>query len=261
MDPGADTTEAIVRYWPSLIGATFVALVHLLVPRFRLMRKPDNPWLPASAGVAMAYVFMDIFPHLAKSREKLGHVADSGVYGFLTHNVYLVALAGFGIYLGVILLEMTYRQNQRGTEVAFASAPAIVKAEIASLVAYNFLIGYLLAEQLTHRPEPVLVFALAMAIHVVGLDSLLREHFRNLYDRAARFVFAASVYAGWFTGVVLEISDATLALWFSFLAGGIIVTATAYELPRIRSPRQYAFFCAGACGFSVLVLAVEHLRT
>lgn len=169
MDPGADTTEAIVRYWPSLIGATFVALVHLLVPRFRLMRKPDNPWVPASAGVAIAYVFMDIFPHLAKSREKLGNVSDSGVYGFLTH--------------------------------------------------------------------------------VVGLDSLLREHFRNLYDRAARFVFAASVYAGWFTGVVVEISDTTLALWFSFLAGGIIVTATVYELPRIRSLSSTRSFVPELAGF------------
>ena len=261
MDPGADTAATIVRYWPSLLGATAIALVHLLLPRLRFMRKPDNPWLPASAGVAIAYVFMDIFPHLAKSREKLGNVADGGVYGFLTHNVYLVALAGFAIYLGIILLEMTYRQNQSGFEIALASAPAIVKAEIASLVAYNFLIGYLLAEQLAHRPEPVLLFALAMAVHVAGIDSLLREHFPNIYDGAARFVFAASVYAGWFTGVVVEISDATLALWFSFLAGGIIVTATVYELPTIRSRRQYAFFCAGACGFSVLVLAVENFQT
>ena len=165
-------------------------------------------------------------------------MADSGVYGFLTHNVYLVALAVFAIYLGIILLEMTYRQNQTGSEVAFASAPVTVKAETVSLVAYNFLIGYLLAEQLTHRPEPVILFALAMAVHVAGLDSLLREHFPKLYDRAARFVFAASVYAGWFTGVVVEISDASLALWFSFLAGGIIVVATVYELPQIRSPRQ-----------------------
>jgi len=137
----------------------------------------------------------------------------------------------------------------------------MVKIEIASLAAYNFLIGYLLAEQLTHRPEPVLLFALAMAVHVAGMDGLLREHFQNLYDRAARFVFAAGVYAGWLTGVVVEISDATLALWFSFLAGGIIVSATVDELPQIRSPRQYAFFCAGACGFSVLVLAVENFQT
>lgn len=225
------------------------------------MRKPDNPWLPASAGVAIAYVFMDIFPYLAKSREKLGNVAESGIYGFLTHHVYLVALSGFAIYLGTMLLVRTYRENQSASEISFTSAPVTVKAETVSLVAYNYLIGYLLAEQVTHLPEPVMLFALAMAIHVAGIDGLFREHFPNLYDRAARFVFAASVYAGWFAGAVIEISHATLALWFSFLAGGIIVIATVYELPQIRTARQYAFFCAGAFGFSVLVLAVENFQT
>ncbi|MCZ6765831.1 MAG: hypothetical protein O7D32_02750, partial [bacterium] len=73
------------------------------------MWKPDNLWIPSSAGVAIAYVFMDIFPHLAKSREKLENVVDSGIYGFLAHNVYLVALAGFAFYLGIVLAVMTYR--------------------------------------------------------------------------------------------------------------------------------------------------------
>ncbi len=225
------------------------------------MRKPDNPWLPVSVGVAIAYVFIDVFPHLARSREKLSTVAETSLYGFIAHHVYLVALAGFAIYLGIILLEMKYRQNPSASEVDLASAPAALKVETASLVAYNFLIGYLLAEQLTHRPEPVILFALAMAIHIGGLDCLLREHFPTFYDQTARFVLAAGVYAGWFTGVVVEISDAALALWFSFLAGGIIVVATVYELPEIRSPRQYAFFCVGACGFSVLVLAMEKFLT
>jgi hypothetical protein len=221
------------------------------------MWKPDNLWIPSSAGVAIAYVFMDIFPHLAKSREKLENVADSGIYGFLAHNVYLVALAGFTFYLGIVLAVMTYRHRRTASDISLMSAPMSVKTETASLVAYNFLIGYLLAEQLTHRAEPVFLFGLAMAIHVAGIDCLFREHFPNLYDRTARFAFATSVYAGWVTGVVLEISDASLALWFSFLAGGIIVVATVFELPQIRSPKQYGCFCAGACAFSGLVMAVE----
>ncbi len=223
------------------------------------MRKEGNPWLPASAGVAIAYVFMDVFPHLAKSQEKLGAIVEGSVFGFLAHHVYLVALAGFAFYLGIIVLEMTFRRNQSGSEILFASAPATVTAEAASLAAYNYLIGYLLAEQLTHRAEPVILFALAMAIHVAGLDCLIREHFPKVYDRTARFVFAVSVYAGCITGIVVEIGDATLALWFAFLAGGIIVVATVYELPGIRSARQYCAFCTGVGAFSALILVVEYL--
>ena len=231
-----------------------------LTPRFHFMRKPGNPWLPASAGVAIAYVFMDVFPHLAKSQEKLGAIVEGSVFGFLAHHVYLVALAGFAIYLGIILLETTHRQNQSASEIPFASAPATVKAEAACLAAYNYLIGYLLAEQLTHRPEPVMLFALAMAIHVAGLDCLLRGHFPNIYDRTARFAFAASVYAGCITGIVVEIGDATLALWYALLAGGIIAVATVYELPTIRSARQYGAFCAGAGAFSALILVPIQAR-
>ena len=258
MAPDADTIATIVRFWPSLIGATFVACVHLLVPRFRFMRKPDNPWLPASAGVAIAYVFMDVFPHLAKAHEKLGRTTESHIYGFLTHNLYLVGLAGFAIYLGIILLVMTFREDQTASEITFNSAPAPIKVECASLAAYNFLIGYLLSEQITHRPEPVILFGLAMTIHFVGVDGLMRGHFPNLYDRPMRFIFAASVYAGWVAGAVVEISDGTLALWYSFLAGGIIVIATVYELPQIRSRRQFGSFLAGTITFSALVLAMDY---
>jgi len=246
-------------FWPALVGATLIALVHLLTPRFRFMHKEGNPWLPGSAGVAIAYVFMDVFPHLAKSQGKLGAIVESSIYGFLTHHVYLVALAGFVCYLGIILLEMAYRHNRTGSEISFASAPATVRAEVASLAAYNYLIGYLLAEQLTHRPEPLILFAMAMAVHVAGLDGLLREHFPNIYDRTARFLFAASVVAGCITGIVVEIGETTLALWYALLAGGIIVVATVYELPTIRSPRQYGFFCAGAGVFSALILVIEYL--
>jgi len=63
-----------------------IALVHLLLPRFGFIHKPGNAWVPASAGVAMSYVFMDIFPHLAKSHAKLLNTAGSDLYSFLTHH-------------------------------------------------------------------------------------------------------------------------------------------------------------------------------
>ena len=79
-------TESIMLFWPALVGATIIALVHLLMPRFRIVRKPGNPWVPASAGVALAYVFMDIFPHLAMVQKRLGDIESSNLYIFLENN-------------------------------------------------------------------------------------------------------------------------------------------------------------------------------
>jgi len=247
----------IELFWLSFIGATLIALVHLLMPHFRFMRQPGNPWVPVSAGVALAYVFMDIFPHLAKIQLKLSDVIENNVYGFLTHNVYLVCLIGFSVYLGIFILVNRYRASQILSDISFGSAPIPIKIEYVSLVAYSFLIGYLLSEQATHRPEPVLLFATAMAIHFMGIDGLLFKLVPNLYGRSMRFMLAASVYIGWLTGAMLEITDATLALWYAFLAGGLIVVATVNELSSIRSRGQYGAFIVGAGVFSALILSIE----
>jgi len=244
--------------WPSFIGVVVIALVHLCSPRFRFLRKPDNPWLPVSAGVALAYVFMDIFPHLAKKKLRLTDADAAGLYKFLAANVYLMALLGFCVYLGVGLLSQAYRQGSDAADgLGFGAVPTVVKSESVSLAAYNFIIGYLLAEQPTHGAQPVLIFAVAMAIHFVGVDHLLREQFRNLYDRTARYFFVVALAAGWIAGLLIELPDPAFAIVFAFLAGGIVVIAAVYELPRIRSTKQYLFFVAGAALFSALVLASE----
>ena len=121
--------------------------------------------MPASAGVALAYVFADIFPHLAKVQKQLGDVETGGLYGFLAHNVYLVALAGFCLNPGIVLLSIAYRQSHVASVLTYRLSPTIVKTETISLALYNFLIGYILSKQITHPPEPVILFAVAMTIH------------------------------------------------------------------------------------------------
>ena len=100
--------------------------------------------------------------------------------------------------------------------------PTVVKSESVSLAAYNFIIGYLLAEQPTHGAELVVIFAVAMAIHFVGVDHLIREQFRNLYDRTARFLFVVALAVGWIAGLLIELPDPAFAIGFAFLAGGIL---------------------------------------
>jgi hypothetical protein len=249
--------SAGLLFWPSLVGAAMIMLVHLLVPQFKFMDKPDNVWVPASAGIALAYVFVDIFPHLAKSKAKLVSTGDSPVFEFLTQHIYFVGLVGFAVYLGIILSDIIFRKENATADLTFRSAPAVIQFECISLAGYSFLVGYLLSEQITHRTESAILLGLAMAIHFAGLDHLTRSHFQRLYDGTLRYAFAASVLAGWLTGAVLEISDASLDLGYSFLAGGIIVVAAVYELPHIHTRRQYWAFLVGSGVFSLMIFLIK----
>lgn len=123
------------------------------------------------------------------------------------HNVYLVGLVGFSVYMGVFLSARTFQKGATVAEITFKLAPVAVKMEWLSLVTYDFLIGHQLSEQATHRPESVVLFGLAMAIHFVGVDYLMHSHFPKLYNGSLRLGLVVGVYAGWITGIVTEIAD------------------------------------------------------
>ena len=188
----------MIALWPSLLGATMVALIHMSAPRFRFMSCPSGLWLSASAGVAIAYVFIDIFPHLAKAQLKLNELIEGDLYGFLAHHLYLASLGGLCVYLGVIRSVRIYREGRDSSKFTLSTAPITLQVECLSLVTYNFLIGYLLAEQSPLGPESVLLFALAMSFHFAGVDWLFRDLYQYLYDHTMRFAMAAAFWTSIF---------------------------------------------------------------
>ena len=86
----------------SLIAMALLALVPIFVKELHRLRDATrNALLSAGAGASLAYVLMRILPKLAEKHEDLLASADIGVRGFLTHHVYLIALAGLVIYYGM----------------------------------------------------------------------------------------------------------------------------------------------------------------
>jgi hypothetical protein len=252
--------QEILIYGPSFLGATLIAGVHLFVHRLRFLDRPQSIWLDVLAGVALGYVFVDILPHLAGMQQKLLGATEAGLLGFLEHHAYLVAMAGFLFYLAIAVSGERARARRPPEDFATFDRPIPVGFGAASMAAYAFLIGYMLAEQCTHAAGSGFGLALAMAAHFVGLDHFYRHMYPRLYDAGLRYGLAAALYGGWGLGVLGELSDETFALLFAFLAGGITVISAMFELPRVRSWRPYVGFCAGAVGFSALVLTLEGLK-
>jgi hypothetical protein len=239
---------------PSLLGVTLIAAVHVGVHRLHSLHRPESAWLDVLAGAALGYVFVDILPHLATKQQKLLAIVEGGLLGWLSHHAYLLALAGFLVYLAIVL---------SGERARAAHAESTTRVRLAarlgalSLTLYVFLIGYMVAERSTHGGGSGLVFAVAMAAHFVGLDHHYRALYPRLYDAGLRFAFATAVYLGWAVGSFSELSEPIYALLFAFLAGGMIVLLFAHELPRVRTWRPYAGLCAGATAFTALLMLAE----
>jgi hypothetical protein len=246
-----------VTFWPSFAGATMIVLVHLFVHRMGFLHGSRSIWLDIFAGVALGYLFVDILPHLATYQRKFTEATDGGLLGFLEHHAYLVTMAGFLLYLAIALSGDRIRAKQAPGTITLANLPMTVGIAALSMVVYAFLIGYMLAEQPTHRSVAGIGFGLAMAAHFVGLDHFYRDLQPRIYDTPLRYALAGAIYAGWLLGVVGELSDLVYALLFALLAGGLMVVTAVFELPRINSWRRYAGFCLGAIAFAALILVVE----
>jgi len=247
------------NYASAFLGLLLISGAHLFVGR--AFDKPQRGafLLHALTGVAIAYAFVDVFPHLASMQARLEATGGAAWFTYLAHHVYLMALAGFLVYLGVQTSLVEARREGSAESVAGLRDHRYAFL-VLSMCLYNFLIGYMLSEQPTHRPAPALLFGAAMAAHVLGLNHENRRADPVAYDRQVRYLFVLSVAAGWVTGYAFEMSDATYALWFAYLAGGIICAGVATELPRIRTLRAFGSFAAGAVAFCLLILLLETFR-
>ena len=239
----------ISLYTGSFLGLLMISAAHLFVRQAFRSDTARGMILDVLTGVAIAYAFVDVFPHLAGMQAKLEATAGSALFSYLAHHVYLMALLGFLAYLGL--------KTSLDEELPRYRARPRLLLLLASMTVYSFLIGYMLSEQPTHRPEPAILFGAAMGAHLLGLNYENRRLDPDAYDRYSRYLLVAGAFAGWLTGVFFEMSDAVYALWFAFLAGGIVAAGVATELPRVRSEGAFISFTFGALLFSVLLLLIE----
>jgi hypothetical protein len=239
----------------SALLAVGLALVHLFSGKLRFLDvTPRSVWLSGASGVSVAYVFVHILPDLSESQEAIKQALAGGL-AFLEHHVYLIALVGLAVFYGLERVAEVSRQRNRKAGEGDVTSSGVFWLHICSFAVYNALIGYLLL----HREEPgiqsLLFFFFAIALHFVVNDYGLREHHKDAYHRVGRWILAAAVIVGWVIGSGTELSQAAIAVLFSFLAGGIVLNVLKEELPEERQSRFWAF-ALGAAIYAALLLAL-----
>jgi hypothetical protein len=243
---------------PSLVAAIALAAVHVLAQPLldraeALSGRTRRRLVSASAGASVAYVFIDVIPELAVQHRVVTETIGEAGLLFAEQRVYVLALVSFVLFYGLEHLVLADREHREATGTSHDET-RFFPAHLLAFSAYTVLIGDLLVERAGRGPLPLMIYALAMAVHFVIVGHTLSERFRGPYARWGRWVLAASVIAGWALGATAQISEVTFARLFAVLAGGVVITSVQGELQGTRQGRLWPFV-VGALVFAVALMS------
>ena len=153
----------------SFVSVLLFCCIHLFVGRFRILDHESyhRRWLSFAGGTAVGYSFVYLLPKLASKQVLLQASLEGGLLGVLEHHVYLVAVAGLVIYLGLGILG----RNLNAPVPGDTHPRVLPRLDVSGEAAYCILIGYLVSEYLTLTS--LLLLTAAMALHFLGLDHRL----------------------------------------------------------------------------------------
>jgi zinc transporter ZupT len=204
----------------------------------------------------VSYVFVHLLPELAEGQETVAEALDEGRGpAFLQSHIYLVALLGLVVFYGLERLATSSRRRKRQASKEDSTSEGVFWLHISSFAVYNYLIGYLFLHRLATGLEDLLLFFVAMALHIVVNDHGLREHHKEAYLRGGHWILAAAVILGWVVALLTEIPEVIIAVLLAFLAGGVIMNVLKEELPEERESRFWAF-ALGAALYTAVLLAL-----
>ena len=227
----------------ALISVIIFALVHLFAEKTRrLDRLTHGRFLSAGGGVAIAYVFVDLLPKLAKS-DLVVSQALQGVFPYFERHVYVCALLGF-----LLFFVVGQSRSLFGRKESFWLS-------LASYAFFNFLVGYAVVDKDDPEVQPLVLFTFAMALHYFSNDFTLSQEHGKEYGKTGKWILIGSLFLGWLVGVWITLSATAVALISAFIAGGVIMNVTRHELPK-ENPHSLGSFLVFAALYTIILLGI-----
>ncbi|MEL6494312.1 MAG: hypothetical protein AAFQ41_04210 [Cyanobacteria bacterium J06623_7] len=189
-----------------------------------------------SAGLAITYVFLHLFPSLEAAEATVGS------------QIHIITLLGFVIFYGIKTLVA---QNSTTAE---AEADRAFYIEITFLAIYNALIIITLPEHLGIITLEVLLYLLAMGLHLLALNYRLQEnHQRQLYRKGC-IILAISLLLGFLVDVAIDplVSKAISDMLTAILAGFVLFNTFVEELPHPKTS-TFIWFVGGIISYVFLL--------
>ena len=245
----------------SLIIALLFAAIFLFGGR--LAYRPGHPryrrFLSFAAGIAVAYVFVDVMPALGRMRDIVMETPGDFQRVFPEYSVYLWAMAGF---LAFYCLETLVARPQQGSEHPAGghdgAAPWQAWVHIGGFALYAWMLTYVMVWK-GHETLALCLYGVAMGMHIFPVACNLRSHYQKVYDRRGAYLLALASLAGWATGLALDIPKPILVNLVAVVVGGVIMNTSISELPKEGEGRHWPFL-AGALLYTALLLVLSHVE-
>ena len=193
------------------LGAAFLLVsVHIFSGYLSFLDTvPRHRVLSAGAGIAVAFVILQLLPSVAAAEEALAaSVTASGLLKALNDHAYAIVLISVVVFFAVEQWARSSADQQGRVGETGVPPASVFWVHILTFAVMNFLIGYILIDR--HNDLAVLtLFVVAMFVKFVVSDRALHRIHKSGYDRIGRWILAAAVIAdGWWAiSAHLERSD------------------------------------------------------
>jgi len=232
----------------TLAAALVLASVYVIGNRLRA-RSHHRRWISIAAGVSVATIFVDLLPEISESQAKFSTGLHRGAALFPEQAIYLAAMVGFVLFYGLeYMVAASPSEEDKPSSIFFS-------LQIAAFALYSGLIAYLLVHNTWHGVSSLVLYALAMAFHLLLVDHSLAQERYRLYESRGRWILALAVMAGWLVGILTPIPEQWLARITGFVCGGVLMNTLVVELPEGRGGRLW-FFVLAAAAYSLVLIVV-----
>lgn len=235
-----------------LLSVLALSLVYVLGGRVHLAGR-RRTWISAAAGVAVAYIFVDVLPELGERQAAFLEQVVGRELLAPEYRGYLAALLGFVVFYGLEKMTVAARTEALALGHVHGESRRVYRIQIAGFAAYSALIGYLLVERAETGALSLGLYSVAMGLHFLVTDHALIHEHGEPYLRSGRWRLAGAVLLGWLVGSLTTLSAGMMVVLFGLIAGGVVINSVKGELPK-EGEGQFWPFLVGAAAYAVLLM-------